>query len=112
MVPRARTTQRWPLRPWRSQRKMYVVSLIYRGALRRRNTTPSPPRVFNNARTATRNLDLPLAMEDPHLTHQPVYCIGGFRPVHGGNTAGFSSVRRLCRRVDSALIPFEEEAAA
>jgi len=56
-------------------------------------------RVFNSARTATRNRDLPLAMEDPHLTHQPVYCIGGFRPVYGGNTAGFSSVRRLCRRV-------------
>jgi hypothetical protein len=32
MVPRARTTQRWPLRPWRSQRKMYVVLLICRDA--------------------------------------------------------------------------------
>jgi len=89
---------------------MYVV--IYRGALRRRMRRLARSRVFNNARTASRNRDLPLAMEDPHLTHQPVYCIGGFRPVHGGNTAGFSSVRRLCRRVDSALIPFEEEAAA
>jgi hypothetical protein len=45
-------------------------------------------RVFNNVRTATRNLDLPLAMEGPHFTHQPVYCIDGFRPVYGGNTGG------------------------
>ena len=81
MVPRARTMQRWPLRPWRSQRKMYVMSLIYRGALRRRIRRLVRSRVFNNARTATRNLDLPLAMEGPHLTHQPVYCIGGF-PRH------------------------------
>ena len=27
------------------------------------------PRVFNNARTATRNLDLPLAIDDPIATH-------------------------------------------
>ena len=46
-------------RPWRSQRKMYVV--IYRGALRRRRRR-ARLRVFNNARTATRNLDLPLAI--------------------------------------------------
>ena len=84
MVPRARTTQRWPLRPWRSQRKTYVV--IYRGRRRMRRLVRS--RFFNNVRTATRNLDLPLAMEGP-LTHQPVYCIDGFRPVYGGNTAGF-----------------------
>ena len=63
MVPRARMTQRWPLRPWRYQRKMYVV--IYRGALRRRMRRLVRSRVFNNARTATRNLDLPLAIGDP-----------------------------------------------
>ena len=66
MVPRARMTQRWPLRPWRSQRKMYVV--IYRGALRRRIRRLVRSRVFNNARTATRNLDLPLAIGDPIAT--------------------------------------------
>jgi hypothetical protein len=68
MVPRARMTQRWPLRPWRSQRKMYVVLLIYRGALRRRIRRLVRSRVFNNARTATRNLDLPLAIGDPIAT--------------------------------------------
>ena len=66
MVPRARTTQRWPLRPWRSQRKMYEV--IYRGALRRRIRRLVGSRAFNNARTATRNLDLPLAIGDPIAT--------------------------------------------
>jgi hypothetical protein len=52
MVPRARTAQCWPLRPWRSQRKMYVV--IYRGALRRRIRRLVRSRLFNNVRTATR----------------------------------------------------------
>ena len=65
MVPSARMTQRWPLRPWRSQRKIYVV--IYRGALRRRIRRLVRSRLFNNARTATRNLDLPLAICDPIL---------------------------------------------
>jgi hypothetical protein len=65
MVPRARMTQRWPLRPWRSQRKICVV--IYRGALRRRIRRLVRSRLFNNARTATRNLDLPLAICDPIL---------------------------------------------
>jgi hypothetical protein len=68
MVPRAKTTQRWPLRPCRSQRKMYTVSPIYRGALRRRIRRLVRSRVFNNARTATRNLDLPLAIGDPIAT--------------------------------------------
>ena len=63
MVPRARTAQCWPLRPWRSQRKMYVV--IYRGALRRRIRRLVRSRLFNNVRTATRNLDLPLAIATP-----------------------------------------------
>jgi hypothetical protein len=58
---------------------MYVV--IYRGALRRRIRRLVRSRVFNNARTATRNLDLPLAMETPHLTHKPVYSIGGFSEI-------------------------------
>ena len=58
MVPRTRTTQRWPLRPWRSQRKVYAVSLIYRGGLRQRMRRLVRPRVFNNARTASRNRDL------------------------------------------------------
>jgi hypothetical protein len=26
-----------------------------------------------------------------HLTHQPIYCSGGFRPALGGNMAGFSA---------------------
>ena len=76
MVPRARMPQRWPLRPWRSQRKMYVVSLIYREALRLRIRRQVRSRVFNSARTATRNLDLPLAIRDPRP-------IPGFSYVHG-----------------------------
>ena len=47
MVPCVRTTQLWPLRPWRSQRKMYVVSLIYRSALRLRIRRIVRSRVFN-----------------------------------------------------------------
>jgi hypothetical protein len=47
---------------------MYVVSLIYRGALRRRIRRLVRSRVFNNALTATRNLDLPLAIGDPIAT--------------------------------------------
>jgi hypothetical protein len=87
---------------------MYAVSLIYRGKLRRRSRRRVRSRVFNNARTASRNRDLPLAMESP-LTHQPVYCIGGFRPVYGGNTAGFSASVGYGLRVDSALIPFAKK---
>jgi len=71
MVPRAKTTQSWPLRPWRSQRKMYVV--IYRGALRRRIRRLVRSRLFNNVRTATRNLDLPLAIATPP-TGSPALC--------------------------------------
>jgi hypothetical protein len=41
---------------------MYVVSLIYRNAPRLRIRRLVRWRVFNNARTATRNLDLPLAI--------------------------------------------------
>src|SRR6516162_10012152 len=103
MVPRARMTQRWPLRPWRSQRKLYVV--IYRGALRRRMRRLVRSRVFNNPRTATRNLDLPLAMEGPHLTHKPVYCIGGFRPVYGGNTSGLFCFRSELRTCHDETVP-------
>jgi hypothetical protein len=44
--------------------------------------------VFNNVRTADRNLDLPLAIGDPHLIPSPSYCIGGFWPVHGGHSSG------------------------
>jgi hypothetical protein len=51
---------------------MYAVSLIYRGALRRRIRRLVRSRVFNNARTATRNLDLPLAIGDPIATHNAV----------------------------------------
>ena len=53
---------------------MYVV--IYRGALRRRIRRLVRSRVFSNARTATRNLDLPLAIRDPRP-------IPGFSYVHG-----------------------------
>ena len=63
MVPRARTTRRSPLRPWRSQRKIYVVLLIYRSALRRR-IRRLILRDFNNVRTAIRNGDL--AIRDLH----------------------------------------------
>ena len=84
MVPRARTTHRWPLRPWRSQRKMYVV--IYRGTLRRRMRRLVRPRVFNNARTASRNGDL--AIRDLHPRPGSSYRISGFWPVHGGHNGG------------------------
>jgi hypothetical protein len=56
-------------------------------------------RAFNNVRTATRNRDLPLAMEGPHLTHQPVYCINGFRPVRGGNRPSKIAFDRACPSV-------------
>ena len=83
MVPRARMTQRWPLRPWRSQRKMYVV--IYRGALRRRIRRLVRSRLFNNARTASRNRDLAIrAPQSPAAS----YSMGGFWPVHGGHNGG------------------------
>src|SRR5215471_5849715 len=49
------------------------------------------PRVFNNARTASRNLDLPPAIGRSPSHPQPVYCMGGFRPVYGGNTASISA---------------------
>jgi hypothetical protein len=93
MVPCARTTQRWPLRPWRSQRKMYVV--IYRGAPRRRMRRVRL-RVFTNVRTATRNLDLPLAIRESPIACQPFpTATGGLGPVQGGNMAGFFSVTAL-----------------
>jgi len=87
MVPCVRTTQLWPLRPWRSHRKMYVV--IYWGALRRRIRRVRL-RVFNNARTAIRNLDLPLAIGVTPSLPSSSYCTGGFWPVHGGHSGGFS----------------------
>jgi hypothetical protein len=55
-------------------------------------------RVFNNVRTATRNLDLLPATSTPILFPSSSYCIGGFWPVHGGHNGGFflhPSVRRL-----------------
>ena len=88
MVPRARTTQCWSLRSWRSQRKMYVVLLIYRGALRRRMRRLVRPRVFNSVRTATRNLDLPPAIGRSPSLPSSSYCTGGFWPVHGGHSGG------------------------
>jgi len=70
MVPRARMTQRWPLRLWRSQRKLYVV--IYRGVLRRRMRRLVRSRVFNNARTASRDRDLAIrAPLNPQLLPTP-----------------------------------------
>ena len=44
-------------------------------------------RVFNNDRTATRNLDLPLAIGDSSLPSSS-YCIVRFWPVHGGHSGG------------------------
>src|SRR3974390_1026165 len=92
MVPRARMTQRWPLRPWRSQRKLYVV--IYRGALRRRIRRLVRSRFFNNARTATRNLDLPLAIGDPHLLTVPPTASVDSGQCRAATTAGFFGIRR------------------
>src|SRR3974390_975552 len=71
---------------------MYAVLLIYRGALRRRiRRRLVRSRVFNNARIATRNLDLPLAIDVTPSLPSSSYCTGGFWPVHGGHTAaGFS----------------------
>jgi hypothetical protein len=81
---------------------MYVVSLIYRGAVRRRIRRLVRSRFFNNVRTATRNLDLPLAICDPILVPVLSYFIARFRPVHGGNTAGFFwGIRQFARRVFS-----------
>ena len=59
----------------------------YRGAgkVRRRIRRLVRSRFFNNARTATRNLDLPLAIGDPPPRPSSSYCIGGFWPVHGGH---------------------------
>jgi hypothetical protein len=90
MVPSARMTQRWPLRPWRSQRKMYVV--IYRGALRRRIRRLARSRVFSNARTATRNRDL--AIRAPSipcfLLHRRILA-SAWRP----QPWAFSGIRRV-----------------
>ena len=42
-------------------------------------------RVFNNARTATRNLDLPLAIGDPIATQlSPSMCAGHFENSYCG----------------------------
>ena len=62
-------------------------AISYRGAgkVRRRIRRLVRSRFFNNARTATRNLDLPLAIGDPHPRPSSSYCIGGFWPVHGGH---------------------------
>src|SRR6516165_8210428 len=68
----------------------------YRGAgkVRRRIRRLVRSRFFNNARTATRNLDLPLAIGDPHPRPSSSYCIGGFWPVHGGHRQAFFGIRR------------------
>ena len=59
----------------------------YRGAgkVRRRIRRLVRSRFFNNARTATRNLDLPLAIWRPPSLHSSSYRTGGFWPVHGGH---------------------------
>jgi hypothetical protein len=70
-------------------RKMYVV--IYWGALRRRIRRVRL-RVFTNVRTATRNLDLPLAIRDSPIACQPFRTdTGGLGPVRGSNMAAFSA---------------------
>ena len=72
-------------------------AISYRGAgkVRRRIRRLVPSRFFNNARTATRNLDLPLAIGDPHPRPSSSYCIGGFWPVHGGHNGRlFFGIRR------------------
>jgi hypothetical protein len=70
---------------------MYVVSFIYRSALRLRIRRLVRWRVFNSARTATRNLDLPLAIGVTPPLPSSSYRIGRFWPGHGGHTAaGFS----------------------
>jgi hypothetical protein len=47
-------------------------------------------RVFTNVRTATRNLDLPLAIRDPVLPGSPYVPKGGFGPVHFCHNGGLS----------------------
>jgi hypothetical protein len=71
--------------------------VIYRGALRRRIRRLVRSRVFNNARTATRNLDLPLAIGDPiatqfFLPHRRILA-SAWRPQRWA----FSGIRRCGR---------------
>src|SRR6516164_6716713 len=47
-------------------------------------------RVFTNVRTATRNLDLPLAIRDPRSSGSPYVPKGGFGPVHFCHNGGLS----------------------
>jgi hypothetical protein len=101
MVPRARTTQRWPLRPWRSQRKMYVV--IYRGALRRRMRRLIL-RDFNNVRTAIRNDDLAIRELHPQLLLRAWVDSG---QCMAATTAGF-----LHRAAEQVVIRSSDNAAA
>jgi len=60
--------------------------------MRRRTRRLVRPRVFNNARTASRNRDL--AIRAPLSSPAASYCIGGFWPVHGGNNGRLSGQRR------------------
>jgi hypothetical protein len=71
---------------------MYVV--IYRGALRRRRRRVRLG-VFNNVRTATRNLDHPLAIRESPIACQPFGCLEGkFRLGDGCKIGGLFLRRR------------------
>jgi len=68
----------------------------YRGAgkVRRRIRRLVRSRFFNNARTATRNLDLPLAIDDPHLLTAPPTASADSGQCLAATTAGFFGIRR------------------
>src|SRR6516162_2082084 len=63
----------------------------YRGAgkVRRRIRRLVRSRFFNNARTATRNLDLPLAIGDPHLLTAPPTASADSGQCRAATRAGF-----------------------
>jgi hypothetical protein len=81
----------------------FAAVVIYRGARRRRIRRLVRSRVFNNARTATRNLDLPLAIGDPiatrlFLLHRRILA-SAWRPQRWA----FSGIRRLPAALFCAL---------
>ena len=88
-------------------RRVTMAGFIYRGAGKaRRRMRRARLRVFTNVRTATRNLDLPLAIRESPIACQPFPTgIGRLRPVQGCNMAVFfprrhrrvSRSARVCR---------------
>jgi len=86
-----------PLRDIRSRPSRRAGPFPYRKA--RRRIRRGRFRVFTNVRTATRNLDLPLAIRDPRSSGSPYVPKGGFGPVHFCHNGGLSVARApLSRR--------------